>query len=166
MDDRGPSEGRTRRQAGRTTDRPTGRRGYAFPRGEHRQPGYSNQARRESRQAPYIIGFVVVVAALAAFLYVGLNWATGPGRAASLATPPTLTPVAVVAPTPAAAPTPTVGASPQQTYVVKAGDSPTSIAKQFQVKTDDLMTVNNIQDPSKLQIGQVLKIPPAASTTP
>jgi LysM repeat protein len=163
MDDRGPSDGRTRRQAGRTSDRPSTRRGYAFPRRDHKQAGYSRQARRDSRQAPYIVGFLVVVAALAAFLYVGLNWATGPGRAAALANPPTLTPVAVSAPTPPSAPSPT--ASPEQTYVVKAGDSPASIAAQFRVKVADLMTINNITDPSKLQIGQVLKIPPASAST-
>ena len=120
-------------------------------------PVYGSQARRDSRQAPYIIGFVVVVAALAAFLYVGLNWATGPGRAAALATPPTPTPPSRswrrrTAPPPS----PTVG---EQTYIVKAGDSPATIAAQFRVKTDDLMAANNITDPQKLQIGQSLKIP-------
>jgi LysM repeat protein len=162
MDDRGPSDGRNRRRTGRSADRPSSRRGYAFPRGEHHQPAYGSQARRDTRQAPYIIGFVVVVAALAAFLYVGLNWATGPGRQAALANPPTLTPVAIVAPTPPALPSPTVV---EQTYVVKAGDSPTSIAQQFRIKTEDLMTVNNISDPQKLQIGQILKIPPSAAST-
>jgi hypothetical protein len=163
MDDRGPTDGRTRRPGGRTTDRPPARRGYAFARSEHKQASYGSQARRDSRQAPYIIGFVAVVAALATFLYVGLNWATGPGRAAALASPPTLTPVAIVAPTPPAAPSPTGNTTAEQTYTVKAGDSPTTIAQQYRVKVADLMSINNITDPSKLQIGQVLKIPPAAS---
>src|SRR5579862_9547570 len=113
MDDRGPSDGRTRRLSGRSGDRPSGRRGSAFARGEHRHPVHGSQARRDSRQAPYIIGFVVVVAALAAFLYVGLNWATGPGRAAALANPPTPTPIEVVTPVPTAVPTQVV-----QTYIV------------------------------------------------
>src|SRR5438067_12772267 len=116
MDDRGPNF-RDRGASGRPGDRPP-RRGYLFPRAEHRHPVYGSQARRDNRQAPYIIGFVVVVGALAAFLYVGLNWATGPGRAAALANPPASTPIAVVAPTPP--PSPTVG---EQTYVVKAGDN-------------------------------------------
>src|SRR5437764_5382742 len=107
-------DGRDRRR-----ERPTTRRGYTFPRAEHRHPVYG-QARRDSRQMPYVIGFVVVVLALAGFLYVGLNWATGPGRAAALANPPTPTPIAVVPPTPPA-PSPTVG---EQTYIVKAGDNP------------------------------------------
>ena len=148
-------EGRDRRRAGHSTDRPTTRRGYAFPRAEHRHPVYGSQARRANRQTPYIVGFVVVVLGLAAFLYVGLNWATGPGRVAALANPPTPTAIAVVAPpTPEPSPTPA-----EQTYIVKAGDSPASIAQQFRIKTDELMAANNIDDPSKLQIGQSLKIP-------
>jgi LysM repeat protein len=110
---------------------------------------------------PYIIGFVVVVAALAAFLYVGLNWATGPGRAAALANLPTLTPIVVVPPAGATpVPSPTTA---EQTYIVQAGDSPASIAARFRVKTDDLIAANNITDPQKLQIGQSLKIPPPSS---
>jgi len=102
---------------------------------------------------PYIIGFALVVLVLAIFLYVGLNWATGPGRVAALANP-TITPIAVLPPTPVPSPT-----SAEQTYVVKAGDNPASIAQQFKVKTEDLMAANNIDDPQKLQIGQTLKIP-------
>ena len=158
MDDRGPSDGRdARRTAARPTERSrssSNRRGYAFARAEHRHPVYG-QARRENRQMPYIIGFAVVVAGLALFLYVGLNWATGPGRAAAIANPPTPTAIAVVPPTPPP-PSPTPA---EQTYVVRAGDSPASIAQQFGIKTDDLMAANNISDPQKLQIGQTLKIP-------
>ena len=156
MDDRGPSNGRTRRGGGRSGDRPSSRRGYAFPRAEHRHPVYGSQARRDSHQMPYLVGFAIVVLGLAAFLYVGLNWATGPGRAASIANPPTATPIAVVQPPPPA-PSPTVG---EQIYIVKAGDNPASIAAQFRIKSDDLMAANNIDDPQKLQIGQTLKIPP------
>ena len=155
MDGREASNGRDRRRAGRSEERPTTRRGHLFPRAEHRHPVYGRQARRESRQTPYVIGFIVVVLALAGFLYVGLNWATGPGRAAALATPPTTTPV-VIAPPTTPVPSPTPG---EQTYIVKAGDNPASIAQQFKIKTDDLMAANNIDDPGKLQIGQTLKIP-------
>ena len=154
MNGRDASNGRDRRRLGRPNERP--RRGYPFPRAEHRHPVYGSQARRASRQAPYVVGFVVVVLVLAAFLYVGLNWATGPGRAAALTSPPTPTAIAVVAP-PTPAPAPTVG---EQVYIVKAGDNPASIAAQFKIKTEDLMAANNIEDPQKLQIGQTLKIPP------
>src|SRR5882724_10532932 len=101
MNGRDTSNGRDRRRSGRSLERPTTRRGYAFPRAEHRHPVYGSQARRENRQMPYIIGFGVVVVGLAAFLYIGLNWATGPGRAASIANPPSPTPIAVFPPTPA-----------------------------------------------------------------
>src|ERR1051325_10524660 len=154
MDGRGPSDGRDRRLA-RPGARGSSRRGYTFPRAEHRHPVYGSQARRESRQMPYIIGFVVVVLGLAAFLYVGLNWATGPGRLAAIANPPTPTPIAVLPP-PTPEPSPT---AVEQTYIVKAGDSPASIAQQFKIKTEDLIAANNIDDPSKLQIGQTLRIP-------
>jgi LysM repeat protein len=156
MNGRDTSNGRDRRRSGRSLERPTTRRGYAFPRAEHRHPVYGSQAHRENRQMPYVVGFVVVVLALAGFLYVGLNWATGPGRVAALATPPTPTPIAIAPPTPPAA-VPTIG---EQTYVVKAGDNPASIAQQFRIKTEDLIAANNIQDPQKLQIGQTLIIPP------
>jgi LysM repeat protein len=161
MDGREVSNGRDRRRS-RLTEGRTTRRGYAFPRAEHRHPVYGRQARKESRQMPYVIGFVVVVLALAGFLYVGLNWATGPGRVAALANPPTVTPIAVLPP-PTPEPSPTVG---EQIYIVKAGDSPASIAKQFSIKTDDLMAANNISDPQKLQIGQTLKIPAPAAAGP
>ena len=104
---------------------------------------------------PYVFGFIVVVLVLGIFLYVGLNWATGPGRVAALANPPTPTSIAVVAPTDTPPP-PAVGS---QTYIVKAGDNPASIAQQFRIKTEDLIAANNIDDPQKLQIGQSLKIP-------
>lgn len=152
------SNGRDSRRTGRSSERPsTPRRGNPFPRAEHRHPVYGSQARRENRQMPYVVGFVVVVLGLALFLYVGLNWATGPGRVAALATPPTPTSVNVgLPPTPEPSPT----AAADQTYVVRPGDSPASIAQQFGIRTEDLMSYNNISDPQKLQIGQTLKIPP------
>jgi LysM repeat protein len=157
MDDHGPSDGRNRGVGSK--DRPSARRGYQFPRAEHRHPVYGSQVRRDTRQGAYIIGFIVVVAALAGFLYVGLNWATGPGRAAALATQPTVTPI-VVAPAAPPAPSPTVG---DQTYVVQNGDYPEKIAQKFGIKTDELIAANSIDDPQKLQIGQTLKIPPPAT---
>jgi LysM domain len=156
---RGPSDSRERRRGGRSLERPSTRRGYTFPRPEHRHPVYGTQARRDNRQGPYVIGFILVVAALAGFLYIGLNWATGPGRAAALTNPATPTPILIVSSVPTAIPTPG-----EQTYVVKSGDSPATIAQQFRIKTDDLMAANNIDDPQKLQVGQVLRIPPPVSS--
>lgn len=46
-----------------------------------------------------------------------------------------------------------------ETYVVKSGDSPYTIARRYDWATaDDILKWNNISDPSKLQIGQKLKI--------
>jgi len=49
-----------------------------------------------------------------------------------------------------------------KTYVVKKGDSPVGIAKKLKVSYNDLMTLNHIDDPHKLKIGQKLLIPEAA----
>ena len=134
------------------------------PRASHRRATYRGQVRRDNQYGPYIAGFVVVLAALAGFVYIGLNWATGPGRIAAMATPPTPTPAPTVVaaeapPPPEAQPTPTAG---EQVYVVKAGDSPSSIAQRFRVKTEDLVAYNHIEDPQRLQIGQTVRIPPPA----
>ena len=44
-------------------------------------------------------------------------------------------------------------------YVVAKGDTPLSISHKFKVPFDDLLAVNHIDDPHKLQIGQKLIIP-------
>jgi nucleoid-associated protein YgaU len=46
-----------------------------------------------------------------------------------------------------------------KTYVVAKGDNPVSIARKLKVPYDDLLAVNHIDDPHKLQIGQKLIIP-------
>ena len=46
-----------------------------------------------------------------------------------------------------------------QTYVVKKGDNPVTIAKKLKVPYDDLMALNHIEDPRKLRVGQKLLIP-------
>jgi LysM repeat protein len=55
-----------------------------------------------------------------------------------------------------------------KTYVVKKGDNPVTIAKKLKVPYNDLMALNHVDDPRKLQIGQKLVIPnapnPKAST--
>src|SRR5919199_3631820 len=62
----------------------------------YRHPVYGGQAHRETHYTPYVIGILLVVVALAAFLYVGLSWATGPGRLAALANPPTPAPTSAL----------------------------------------------------------------------
>jgi LysM repeat protein len=54
-------------------------------------------------------------------------------------------------------------------YIVAKGDNPVSIAKKLKVSQYELLSANGITDPTKLQIGQKLTIPPqksAAKPTP
>ena len=51
-----------------------------------------------------------------------------------------------------------------KTYVVAKGDNPVTIAKKFKVSYDDLVTLNHIDDPRKLKIGQKLLIPERIKT--
>ncbi len=44
-------------------------------------------------------------------------------------------------------------------YVVVKGDNPVTIARRLKVPYDDLISLNHIDDPRKLQIGQKLMIP-------
>jgi LysM repeat protein len=46
-----------------------------------------------------------------------------------------------------------------KTYLVAKGDNPLTIAHKFKVSYDDLLAINHIDDPHKLQIGQKLIIP-------
>lgn len=66
----------------------------------------------------------------------------------------------VVTPTPGTpiprTPTPPVA---REHYVVKAGDTLSSIAEQFGVSQDLLQRANNITDPNSIYVGQDLKIP-------
>lgn len=49
--------------------------------------------------------------------------------------------------------------SSDNVYEVVKGDNPYSIAKKFHVSYNNLIEVNGISDPTKIQIGQKLKIP-------
>lgn len=53
-----------------------------------------------------------------------------------------------------------------KTYVVKKGDNPVTIAKKLKVSYSDLIALNLIEDPRKLNIGQKLLVPdPVISKT-
>jgi LysM repeat protein len=53
-----------------------------------------------------------------------------------------------------------------KTYVVKKGDNPVGIAKKLKVSYNDLIALNHIDDPRKLQIGQKLLVPQTANSKP
>ncbi|HSH37446.1 MAG TPA: LysM peptidoglycan-binding domain-containing protein [Chthoniobacterales bacterium] len=87
----------------------------------------------------------------------------------------TTTPAAPVAKALPAEPVKTAATKPGATaedgkyYIVAKGDNPMSIAKKLKVSQYELLSANGITDPTKLQIGQKLIIPPqkaAAKTTP
>jgi LysM repeat protein len=46
------------------------------------------------------------------------------------------------------------------TYTVAKGDNPYSIAKKLHVSYNELIVINEIKDPTRVQVGQKLKIPP------
>ena len=51
-------------------------------------------------------------------------------------------------------------------YTVQRGDNPVAIAKKCGVNYEELLKLNGVEDPKKLQIGQVLKLPVKKSTEP
>lgn len=89
---------------------------------------------------------------------------TSPGvAAATLAAkqqPPSVAPVkAVAVVSPVQAVTPPVADASQKTYTVMKGDNPVAIAKKMGVNYEEMLKLNNVDDPRKLKIGQVLKMP-------
>jgi len=80
----------------------------------------------------------------------------------------TLPPTGTSEPTGTPAPTTVPGASAQpqptprptyRTYVVKSGDTLSGIAAKFHTTVSAIANLNHITDPSKLHVGQVLRIP-------
>jgi len=91
---------------------------------------------------------------------------TNPGSTAPAETKPQMATTGSVAPAKSVVPAKAAAAKTQikvsdsgKTYVVGKGDNPVIIAKKFKVSYDDLVTLNHIDDPRKLKIGQKLSIP-------
>ncbi len=65
---------------------------------------------------------------------------------------------------------PTTTVAVAVTYVVREGDTLDVIAARLRVELDVLVTLNAIADPDRLEVGQILQVPPpttsSASTTP
>ena len=51
------------------------------------------------------------------------------------------------------------GDAATKTYTVQKGDNPVAIAKRMGVNYDELLKINGVDDPKRLKIGQVLKLP-------
>ena len=48
-------------------------------------------------------------------------------------------------------------------HIVKAGEYPATIARQYDMSATELLTINGITDPRKMQIGQKLKVKASGS---
>lgn len=68
---------------------------------------------------------------------------------------PTSTPAPTTAPTPAVSPTPLPG----RQYTVAPGDNLWSIAQRFRSTVEAIKAANGLKD-NRLEVGQVLRIPP------
>ncbi len=77
-------------------------------------------------------------------------------------TPPFLQRTPQPTPSPTAGPTAAPGVC-GETYIVQAGDSPSSIAEKCGVDLNDLLELNGIDDPRSLRVGQELKLPPQST---
>ena len=126
--------------------------------------GYSTPS-SGALQTPYII---IVTPTLsydrltvnAQFTFQSLPTSTLLPTATAVQTPRPTTPVKS---TPAVTPTLSVSGN---VYVVQAGDTLTGIAVRLKVDVDDLIALNNLNDPNSLLVGQKLKIPTGATPTP
>jgi LysM repeat protein len=79
-------------------------------------------------------------------------------------TAPESTDEATAAPSPTlvpteAKPTPTPAGAAKTTYKIKKGDTLSGIAAKFGTTVKALVKLNKIEDPSKIHVGQVLKLP-------
>jgi LysM repeat protein len=75
---------------------------------------------------------------------------------------PITTPGAPASPTASVAASPVASAEPSTsgaTYKVKSGDTLTAIAVRFDTTVRVLVQLNGISDPSRLKVGQVIKLP-------
>ena len=94
----------------------------------------------------------------------GASQSTAPvATVAAKAQPGSVTPVKAAASVPAIAPVPPAvvagNEAGQKTYTVVKGDNPVAIAKKMGVNYDEMLKLNGVEDPKKLRIGQVLKMP-------
>jgi LysM repeat protein len=111
---------------------------------------------------------VIARTALAVAIFVAAaSVACGDGSAGDETSTPELTTTSTSTATAGAPPlateTPAATAGPQ-TYEVASGDTLFDIAAEFGVSAEALAEANGITDPTLLQIGQVLTIPPADAT--
>jgi len=131
----------------------------AAPAPPQRQPGDADEP------LPMIGSDVPVVATAASLVTTKSVTPLAASSAVAPAVTQTSPPKAAVASkaAPKSAPVVATTAAAAGTYKVEKGDNPYKIAKKLGVTSQDLLKVNSIEDPTKLQIGQVLKVPAKAN---
>jgi LysM repeat protein len=132
--------------------------------------------RRRERMVPLILGGLAVVLTIVGIvlIVIWLRGDSGISVAGLLATetptlaatdtpsPPTATPTITLTPTPSYTPTPEW----PKTYIVELGDTLWTIAEDFGVDIELLITYNDIPDPNNVPIGSELTIPSPDSELP
>ncbi|CAN5552828.1 hypothetical protein BH20VER1_BH20VER1_22190 [soil metagenome] len=89
----------------------------------------------------------------------------GPAAAASVAVanqaplPASTTDAKPAEQVPIARALPVTSSDSTRTYTVAKGDNPVAIARKLNVSKEELLALNKITDPTKLQIGQTLAVP-------
>ncbi len=94
----------------------------------------------------------LVVCAVALFAIVSSGGGSASDESSASATPSATT-------KPASRKTTKAKSRKARTYVVKAGDTPSSIAAKQGVSLEDLLDANPDADPNNLKLGQKLKLP-------
>ncbi len=121
-----------------------------------RQYGVSEEALTAANQlsnTPLRVGMEIVIPPVSRTAA-----APVPAEVAQFLQPPATTPATAASGVPSAGGTAGVSAS-GQTYTVQSGDNPYKIARDHGVSMEALLQLNGIEDPRRLQIGQVLEIP-------
>lgn len=86
-------------------------------------------------------------------------YASHPQPASNTASAPPVQASASSSPASAPSSQPAQPASAARTHTVKAGDTPSSIARKYGVKLDALLAANPGLDPKRLKVGQTLNVP-------
>jgi LysM repeat protein len=148
---------------------------------DHARMGVALPAAARDRPAGQLALGGLMVVAFAAIALARLGDSGEGGVAALTSTPSPQASVVAVAPSPTPAPTsdPTPSAAPSsapppsaapdptptpplRTYTMKRGDTLIKVGARFGTTVKALMALNNIDNPARIPIGAVLKIPPEA----
>jgi FOG: LysM repeat len=123
----------------------------AAPAAPQRQPGDADEPLPMVGSEAPVVSTAALVATTIPVAPVAVPAAVAP--AVTQTSPPKAAGVSKAAPTAATA----------GTYKVVKGDNPSKIAKKLGVTSQALLQLNRIEDPTKLQIDQILKIPVKAN---